>query len=197
MTFDLTNYASPATVIGAFVVFLLIVALVALLVRRHRKETAELRARFGPEYDLAVLSEGSRSRAEATLRERLRRVQVFKIRDLSVSQRHRYLAEWDTLQTQFIDYPTATVTEAEWLVNSVLQARGFPAALFEQRAEDISVDYALLVAPFRSAHKIALRAGRNEATTEEMRTAMIHFRSLFDELLGVSTAMETRALVEG
>jgi hypothetical protein len=195
MTFDLSNYASPETVIGAFVILLLIVALVSVLVHRRRRETARLRTRFGAEYDLAVQIEGSRSRAEARLRERLQRVKVLNIRELTASQRNRYLAEWDALQSQFIDYPTAAVTEAEWLVNSVLQARGFPASMFEQRAEDMSVDYAHLVPPFRAAHKIALRAGRNEATTEELRTAMINFRAMLDELLGAVTAVEARALV--
>jgi len=68
-------------------------------------------------------------------------------------------------------------------VSSVMKARGYPVSDFDQRAADISVDHPRVVENYRSAHEIALRVGKDAATTEDLRTAMIHYRSLFDELV--------------
>jgi hypothetical protein len=73
-----------------------------------------------------------------------------------------------------------------------MQTRGYPVADFSQRAADISVDHPRVVANYRSAHEIALRLGKGEASTEDLRTAMIHYRSLFDELVQVSTAVDIK-----
>jgi hypothetical protein len=91
------------------------------------------------------------------------------------------------VQSRFIDHPRGAVTEADELVNSLLVARGYPAGGFVQRASDISVHHSALVGPYRLANSITARAGRNEATTEELRNAMIQYRTLFEALLGTST----------
>jgi hypothetical protein len=156
-------------------------------VEMKKKRTARLRAQFGPEYDLALAETGSRKRAEEALNARVKRMHDLKIHDLTVAERDRYGAEWATVQSRFIDHPRGAVTEADELVNSLLVARGYPAGGFDQRASDISVHHSTLVGPYRLANSITARAGRNEATTEELRNAMIQYRTLFDALLGTTT----------
>ena len=64
-----------------------------------------------------------------------------------------------------------------------METRGYPMADFEQRAADISVDHPVVVENYRAAHDIALRHSRGQASTEDLRKAMVHYRSLFEELL--------------
>jgi hypothetical protein len=191
MNFDFSN---PTVIIATIAVVVLILVAVALAVHQSRKRTADFQRRFGPEYDLALREHGARSKAEANLLARVKRVERFKIRDLTAAERERYLSEWETVQSRFVDHPRGAVTEGDELVNSLMQARGFPTGDFNQRAADISVHHAHLVDSYRSANAIASRAGKNEATTEELRTAMIHYRALFDDLLGTSSRVDTRAI---
>jgi hypothetical protein len=184
------DFSSPAVIIGVVVVVILIAAAIAVVVNLQKQKTAKLRSRFGTEYDLAVREAGSRKKAEEALNSRCKRIEHLKIRDLTVAERQRYLVEWDTVQARFLDHPRGAVTEADELVNSLLVARGYPVGGFEQRAADISVSHSALVAPYRLANAITMRAGRNEATTEELRTAMIQYRTLFDALLGAKAALE-------
>jgi hypothetical protein len=166
-------------------VVLLVIIAIALYVRKRNKTTAELRDRFGPEYDRAVRQHGSERKAEAKLADRESRVEMLRIRDLDQIERERYLGEWQVVQSRFVDYPKGAVTEADELVCSLMKTRGYPVTDFDQRAADISVDHPRVVENYRSAHDIALRLGRGEASTEDMRTAMIHYRSLFEELVMV------------
>ena len=186
------NYQSPVFIIGTVVVLLVIVAIISLIVDRRRKATLNLRNRFGSEYDYCLREHKSRDKAEADLRERIHRVGSLKLRELSDSERARLAAEWDAIQSHFIDHPRGSVTQADELVDSVLQACGFPASNFSQRAADLSVHYANLVDPYRTAHEITERAATNQATTEELRSAMIHYRSLFDEILQIKAPMVRR-----
>ncbi|HEY6447044.1 MAG TPA: hypothetical protein VIY53_11330 [Acidobacteriaceae bacterium] len=181
---DLT---SPTFIAGLVVIGLIIVVAVALFVRKRRKTTAGLRGRFGPEYDQAVLAHGSERKAEAKLADRETRVQSMKIRDLSGTERERYLADWQAVQSRFVDHPRGAVTEADELVTALLRVRGYPVADFDQRAADISVNHPRVVEYYRSAHAVAVRLGKDQASTEDLRTAMIQYRSLFDELVQVQT----------
>ena len=158
--------------------------------KRRRATTAALRQRFGPEYELAVGQHGSERRAEAQLEAREKRVEKFKIRDLDPTEREHFSGEWQALQFRFVDDPKGSVTGADVLVSSLMQARGYPVADFDQRAADISVDHPRVVANYRSAHEIAVRLGKGEASTEDLRTAMIHDRSFFEELLQVPIALK-------
>lgn len=177
------------------IVVLAILAIVWIAASRSRKRTAQLRARFGAEYDFCVREERSRRKAEAKLLSRIRRVQSLKTRSLTPAEFNHFQMEWEAVQARFLDHPRGAVTEADELVNAVMMARGFPVGRFEQRAADLSVDHARLVQAYRSANAITVRVGSNEATTEELRTAMIHYRALFDELLGVaSSPIERRAV---
>ena len=187
------NLTDPKVIIPAVVVLLLIVIAVALYIRKRRKTSAELRNRFGPEYQFAVQQHhGSERKAEAQLADREARVEMLKIRNLDLTERERYIGEWQTVQSRFVDYPKGAVTEADELVCSLMRTRGYPVADFDQRAADISVDHPQVMENYRSAHNIALRLGRGEASTEELRTAMIHYHSLFDELVQPPTAGDRR-----
>jgi hypothetical protein len=188
------DFSSPAVIIGVVVVVLLIAVAIVVILEQRKKKTARLRSQFGEEYDLAVSEAGSRKRAEESLHSRIKRIEHLKIRDLTITERDRYLTEWETVQSHFIDHPRGAVTEADELVNSLLVARGYPVGGFDQRAADISVNHAQLVGPYRQANAIAVRAGRNEATTEELRSAIIQYRTLFDALLGTNTAIDQRKL---
>jgi hypothetical protein len=170
-------------VLGA-VALAVVLAIVWVVVRqRNRIRTAGLRARFGPEYDLALREYGTRRKAEAALLDRVYRVNRMAIHPLSDVERERFWAEWDDLQARFIDHPRGTVTEADEMVNSLLKARGYEGGAFDRRAADLSVHHSSLVEPYRRANAIVARAGKNEATTEELRSAMILYRALIEELL--------------
>jgi len=186
------NLMDPKLIALAVAVVLLIVVGIALYMRKRKNTTTGLRDRFGPEYDRAVLQHGSERKAEAKLADRETRVEKLKIRDLDLTERERYLAQWQAVQSRFVDYPKGAVTEADELVCSLMQTRGYPVTDFDQRAADISVDHPRVVENYRLAHDIALRLGRGEASTEDMRTAMIHYRSLFDELVQAPTSGEKR-----
>ncbi|MBZ5657938.1 MAG: hypothetical protein LAO56_21970 [Acidobacteriia bacterium] len=179
--------------IGLAVVAILIIAVVALLyVRKRKHATANLRQKFGPEYDRAVLAHGSERKAEVKLTDREKRVEKLNIRDLDPAERERLSKQWESVQSRFVDSPKGAVTEADDLVTSVMKTRGYPVSDFDQRAADISVDHPRVVENYRSAHEIALRVGKDAATTEDLRTAMIHYRSLFEELVQVPLVVEKK-----
>lgn len=173
-------------------VFLVIVAIVGFEHRRKTR-TRALRNRFGSEYDREVTQHGSVRKAESKLAIRQTRVEALKIRELGATERERFVAEWQTVQSRFVDHPHAAVTEADDLIAALLEARGYPKDNFEQRAADISVSYPRVMENYRVAHSIAVRPGRVEASTEELRTAMIQYRSIFDELVQAQKLQEKRS----
>jgi hypothetical protein len=186
------QFTSTQLIVAAVVFVALVGIVIAAYVVYRRNRTRRLRNRFGSEYDRAVLTHGSSSSAEAKLADRQSRVKAFEIRDLSTNERDRFLSEWQTVQSRFVDHPKAAVTEADDLINSLLEARGYPTASFDQRAADVSVTYPRVMENYRIAHGIAVRPGRTEATTEELRTAMIQYRQIFDELAQAQQPMEKR-----
>jgi len=135
---------------------------------------------------------GSERKAEAKLADRQGRVEKLNIRDLDPMERERFSKQWESIQSRFVDSPKGVVAEAEDLVSSLMKTRGYPISDFDQRAADISVDHPRVVENYRFAHEIALRVGKDEATTEDLRTAMIHYRSLFEELVQVPTVVERK-----
>jgi hypothetical protein len=177
---------------AAVLVFLVIVAVVGFEHRRKTR-TRAFRNRFGSEYDRAVLEHGSSRKAEAKLTDRETRMDALRIRELGATERVRFIAEWQTVQSRFVDHPKAAVTEADDLIASLLEARGYPKGTFEQRAADVSVAYPRVMESFRVAHAIAIRPGQAEASTEELRTAMIQYRSIFDELVQVQIPQEKKS----
>jgi hypothetical protein len=191
MNLDLLD---PKLIIAAAVVILIIVALIWLYMRRRRNATAALRQKFGPEYDRAVLTHGSEKKAESQLADREKRVEKLKIRDLDPTEHEQFSKRWESVQSRFVDSPKGAVAEADDLVSSVMKTRGYPVSDFDQRAADISVDHPRVVENYRSAHEIALRLGKDQASTEDLRTAMIHYRSLFEELVQAPTTVERKAV---
>jgi hypothetical protein len=184
------NLMDPRLIAVAGALILVVAVLVWLYVRQRRSTTAGLRQKFGTEYDRAVLTHGSK--AEAKLADREKRIEKLNIRDLDTMERERYSKQWQAVQSRFVDSPKGAVAEADDLVSSVMKVRGYPVSDFEQRAADISVDHPRVVENYRAAHEIALRVGKDAASTEDLRTAMIHYRSLFEELVQVPTVVETK-----
>jgi len=163
------------------VAVVLVAGIVALLVHRNRR-TARLRTQFGKaEYARAMQKGG---KGEAGLDKRTERVEGLHIRPLAASDRARFVASWHEIQARFVDGPAGAVTAADQLLGDVMSTRGYPVGSFDQRAADISVDHSQVLENYRTAHEIALRQTRGQAGTEDLRQAMIHFRTLFEELVG-------------
>jgi hypothetical protein len=186
------NALDPKLIVLAAVVILIIAGAAWLYMRKRRGTTADLRKKFGPEYDRAVLVHGAGRKAESKLEDREKRVDKLNLRDLDSTEHERFSKRWESVQSRFVDSPKGAVAEADDLVSSVMKARGYPVSDFDQRAADISVDHPRVVENYRSAHAIALRVGKDQATTEELRNAMIHYRSLFEELVQLRVASERK-----
>src|ERR1700690_168317 len=177
------NPMDPKALRLAAVVIIVIAVVAWLYMRKRRNTTASLRKKFGSEYDRGVLVHGTGRKAETKLEDREKRVEKLNLRDLDPAEHERFLKQWESVQSRFVDSPKGAVAEADDLLSSVMKARGYPVSDFDQRAADISVDHPRVVENYRSAHEIALRVGKDAATTEELREAMIHYRSLFEELV--------------
>jgi hypothetical protein len=166
--------------VGVVVVLLVIIGV--LLARQQRSRG--LKADFGPEYNRVVAERGDQRSAERELADRRKRVSEFEIRPLASADRDRYMERWGAAQRTFVDEPAAAVGEAHVLVQQVMHDRGYPVDEdFEQRAADVSVEHPSVVENYRAANAISVRASQDQASTEQLRQAMVHFRALFDELL--------------
>ena len=179
----LDHFTNVQFIVAATLLVAVVVIAVLANFRRRKAKTTAFRDRFGTEYERAVQEHGSPKKAEAKLADRETRVEALKIRDLGATERERFVAEWQMVQSRFVDYPQAAVTEADNLIAALLEARGYPKAGFEQRAADVSVTYPRVMENYRVAHAIGVRSDRVEASTEELRTAMIQYRAIFDELV--------------
>jgi hypothetical protein len=162
-----------------------IVVLGVLLSALRTRRTRSLQGRFGREYDRTVDKAGGRREAEQKLREREKRHDELELRPLSQDARERYLQQWRATQGRFVDDPTGAVSEADDLVQRVMRDRGYPVDDFEQRAADISVEHPELVEKYRTANGIARASEQGEASTEDLRHSVRHYRALFVELLEV------------
>jgi hypothetical protein len=182
------NTINPQTwIILAGIVVLALIALAAWYFY-HKKQSQRLKERFGPEYGRSVDELGSRTKAESELKAREKRVEHFNIIPLAPSEAARFSETWKVLQGRFVDDPKNAVVQADQLVRELMLKRGYPVGDFERRAADISVDHPAVVEHYRAAQAIAVRDGRGEADTEELRKAVVHYRALFDELLEVREA---------
>ena len=176
-----TKAMNTTLIIVLVVLAALIVVGIFLYVRGRRSE--QLRKQFGPEYKRAVDQYGDQRKAEEALAERQKRVRKLDIRGLTAEQQKQFADSWKQAQALFVDEPSRAVTEANSLVNELMQTRGYPVGNFEQRAADVSVDHPHVVTNYRAARDIAERNKGGKATTEDLRQAMVHYRSLFEELL--------------
>ncbi|WP_446216620.1 hypothetical protein [Micromonospora sp. IBHARD004] len=173
---------SPTQVIVIVIVVLVLAALAAVAVVASRRRS--LRQRFGPEYDRVVAERDSRSAAERELRDRERRHAELELTPLDPESRTRYTTAWEDLQVRFIDSPAETVGDADELVSRLIAERGYPTGDFSDQIAHLSVEHARTLTHYRDAHEIRLRNERGEATTEELRQAVVHYRALFADLLG-------------
>jgi FtsZ-interacting cell division protein ZipA len=170
------------TILVAVILAVVVIAVIGFIVARKRR-SQRLRDRFGPEYDRVLNKEGEVRRAEGVLEMRAQRREKFKLHPLSAANRSDFAERWRVVQSQFVDDPKGSVSRADQLVIELMASRGYPMADFEQRVADISVDHPVVVQNYRAAHEIAPRHNRGQASTEDMRKAMVHYRSLFEELL--------------
>ncbi len=168
-----------------FIALVVVVALgIAAFLFQRKRRTERLRSQFGgAEYARAVQKGGNRRHGEARLEERTQRVEGLHIRPLAAGDRARFIESWRGVQARFVDGPAGAVTEADQLLGDVMSTRGYPVSNFEQMAADISVGHPLVLENYRTAHEIALRQTRGQANTEELRQAMVHYRTLFEELI--------------
>lgn len=149
----------------------------------QRRRTQNLQEQFGPEYKRAVEQYGDQRKAEAELAAREERVSKLELRALAPGEQSRFAEAWTKTQARFVDEPSQAVRDADGLVKEVMRARGYPVGDFEQRAADVSVDHPDVVTNYRAAHDIAARNNSGNATTEDLRQALVHYRSLFKDLL--------------
>jgi hypothetical protein len=166
------------------VIVIAVVVVVALVVMGARKRrTAMLRGHFGPEYDRAVENSEDQRAAEANLRAREKQRAEFDLQPLPEATRLGFASEWRDLQERFVDQPAQATGAADTLITRVMEARGYPMKDFDAQAELISVDHPDTVENYRFAHAVQQRAETQQASTEDLREALLRYRSLFDELL--------------
>jgi nitrogen fixation-related uncharacterized protein len=176
------NTTAIVTLTVVVVAILVALGLIALLWRRRSRKLQE---QFGPEYKHAVRQYGDARKAEAELAAREKRVRKLEIRPLRQEEQSRFAEVWRRTQARFVDEPSKAVDEADGLIREVMQTRGYPVGDFDQRAADISVDHPDVVTNYRAGREIAERNKSGQATTEDLRQAMMHYRSLFEELVEI------------
>lgn len=181
---------------------LLVIAIAAIgiaVVVGLQMRSKKLRSKFGPEYDRAVKEEGSTLKAERELEHRTKRVENFKIHPLTQQEVDSFWRDWSATQQKFVDDPRGAVADADTLVQRTMRARGYPVGgEFNDRAADLSVDHPRVIENYRAAHDIAERDRQNSASTEDLRIAMKHYRSLFEDLTDrpAGAVTETRTIPE-
>ncbi|GGV28209.1 hypothetical protein GCM10010182_58960 [Actinomadura cremea] len=174
-------------VVIAVIIVAAVVAAVAFL-GRTRARTHRLRRRFGPEYERAVERHGGRAAAEEELLTRERRHRELELRELAPNRREEFRAQWVGVQERFVDAPAQAVEQADDLVRVVMGERGYPTRGFEDQIAHLSVEHARTLDHYRSAHAVSGKAAAGEASTEELRQAMVHYRALFEDLLSAPGA---------
>jgi len=172
-----------ATWLWIVIVIVVVLIVLAAAMAARRRRTMALRERFGPEYDRTVGAREGQRAAEADLRGRERERARLDIKPLSEAARVRYTEEWQVIQQSFVDQPEEATTAGYDLVNRVMEERGYPMRDFDARADLVSVDHPDVVENYRVAHGIHERAQQHQASTEDLREALLRYRSLFEELL--------------
>jgi len=169
------------TIMILAVIVVVIVGAIAWMMMQRRSE--ELRKRFGPEYDRVISERGDARQAESELAARQRRVDKFDIHPIDPAERNQFIDAWRATQARFVDAPADAIKDADRLVSEVMRARGYPVGDFDQRAADVSVDHPIVVENYRAARAIAVANQRGDASTEDLRQAIVHYRALFEDLL--------------
>lgn len=171
----LTTILSVATI--------LVIGVVLALIFSSRQRTKRLKDDFGSEYEDAMEKAGGRKEAEDELEDRRKRVESLNIRNLDPDEEEEFIEKWRAIQMDFINDPGRTVGEADRLVVSLMLARGFPMASFDRRVEDLSVASPDIVSNYRDAHSTAVKINQYDVSTEELRSALLDYKTVFDKLL--------------
>ncbi|MFF4550588.1 hypothetical protein [Streptomyces sp. NPDC001435] len=174
---------STGTLLAIIIPIVVVLALAAVAVSLMMRRRRHLRDRFGPEYERTVEQSDSRLAAERELRKRERRHDSLDIKPLPAASRDRYAQDWSSVQQEFVDRPEDAVHDADRLVTSLMHDRGYPTEGFDQQTKDLSVEHGRTLEHYRAAHEVETLTTRRQATTEQLRGAMVHYRALFDELL--------------
>jgi FtsZ-interacting cell division protein ZipA len=181
---------STTYILIAVVAIVVIMGIILAPIFARRKRSDRFQNKFGgTEYDRTVETAGSEKKAQKELTERQKYVKTLNIRPLSVRERERYQVDWTTVQGKFVDQPAEATQEADHLIMEVMALRDYPVSDFDERAAEISVNYPALVTNYRAAREIAIKNKNHKAGTEELRQALIYYRSLFDELLKGETVV--------
>jgi len=182
-----------ATAIVIIVILAAVIVLIAgtafFLQNRRRRD---LHRRYGHEYDRAVQQAGSVRAGEADLRERVEAREVLPIHPLTTDQVDRYRDEWEQVQSEFVDTPSGSLRHADAVVTAIMVDRGYPMSEFEQQAKLISVDHASVVENYRLAHETFLENERDRVPTDQVRDAIVAYRSLFEELIAVDDGQDSK-----
>lgn len=186
----MATFLINTTAIVVIVLIAIAIAAAGAVLYWQFNRTKRLRERFGPEYDRTVKETGAKREAEAKLQQREKRVERFHIHPLEPTDRGRFEEAWRQIQARFVDDPDGALIDADRLIGEAMSAEGYPVLDFEQRASDISVDHPRVVENYREGHRIALLQQKRQASTEDLRKAMIHYRTLFDDLIGVHDPQE-------
>lgn len=179
----ITLTSTEGLILIAALVLVIVFIIAFAMSRSSRRRHADLRQRFGPEYERAVAEYGSVEEAERELLNREKRVNRFRLRELPDAERRRYAADWQAVQARFVDDPSGAVHAADALIKAVMRASGYPIEDFEQRVADLSVDHANVVQHYRAARVLSDANREGRANTEELRQAFVHYRALFADLL--------------
>jgi len=180
MSMDLTNPVVILIAVGAFVI--VVVSLMWYMLK-HTSAMTGARPTFGPDHMRTLLARTSDEKPEAKLANPEKPLEKIKIHELNAAEHEQFSRLWKSAESRFPDSPKRAVKEADDVVGALMKARGYPVSDFEELAVDISVDHPRVVENYRSAHDIAIRAGKDDATTEELRIVVIQYRSLFEELM--------------
>lgn len=183
---------SDGGLIAVVIVVVLVLAALAVTLLLRTRRHHHLRERFGPEYDRTVEDAGGRREAEQELAAREKRHAELELRPLSPESRAEYTERWLVVQERFVDAPDDAVEEADTLVTVVMAERGYPIEDDRQRLADLSVEHARTLDHYRSARDVNERRSRNETSTEDLRQAMVHYRPLFEDLLGTASVADGR-----
>jgi hypothetical protein len=179
---------SPITatqVAFAIAVVILVIFAIGIDLSTRKRRTARVCAPLGDtEYVRPVNEAPDLRQTEVLPIAQVARVEAFHILPLAAGARARFVESWGRVQARFIDGPGSAVTGADQLLGDVLSTRGYSLSDFERRAADISVDHPRVLETYRAAHQGALRRTNGQASTEDLRQAMIHYRTFFEELVG-------------
>lgn len=177
-------------IIGVVVVIVIVAAIAGfVLMRKPEQRSTKLKEQFGPEYDRAVSQHGGdRREAERELADRKDVHRHLELRDLTEEARMDYSRKWTTIQERFVDAPSEAVSDADRVLTRLMADRGYPTEGFEEQAALLSVEHSRTLDNYRTAHDIAVNDAAGRGSTEDLRSAMVHYRTLFSELLGHDAA---------